>query len=238
MTSVGRAASRNSWSQPGLFPTQEQQLVLRAALGQRDEALAAYAQWVARVDLTADFDREVFRLLPLLYERLRELGYRDALTGRLKGVYRLAWAKSHRLFADTRPILDRFVAAGLPVMALKGAPLGLRYYGNIALRPMSDVDLVVPASQVDVAVGILQDMGYRPWKQVDADLKKFRHAVGFFAPGPKEFDLHWHMLFDFCDDGPDKEFWQTAQPFRFLDHDILTPDPTRMLVHTILHGLR
>lgn len=238
MTSIRKAATDDIRSRPGLFPNPEQQLVLRAALGEKDEALAAYAQWAAGVDLTAEFDREVFRLLPLLYERLRVLGHRDALTGRLKGVYRLAWAKSHRLFEDTRPILERFVSAGLPVMALKGAPLGLLYYGNVALRPMSDVDLVVPAARVDVAVGILQDLGYRPWKQVDTDLKRFRHAVGFYAPGPREFDLHWHVLFDFCDDGPDQEFWQTAQAFRFLDQDILTPDSTRMLVHTIIHGLR
>ncbi len=222
----------------GVFPDPEQTLVLRAALGDGPAAIDAYERWRATLDLAAEFDREVFRLIPLLYDNLRRLGHTDALTGRLKGTYRLAWAKNHRLAEQTRPILDGFLSAGIPVMALKGAPLGLLYYGNPALRPMADVDLVVPPAHVDTAVAILAELGYRPWRPIDADTRRFRHAMGFFAPGPKEFDLHWHVLFDFCDEGPDAEFWETAQPFRFLDREILAPDATRLLLHTIVHGLR
>ena len=222
----------------GLFPSREQFLVLRGALGDGPDALRAYEAWLAMVDMSRDFDREVFRLIPLLYENLRRLGHQDALTGRLKGTYRLAWAKNHRLFDDTRPVLDRFLAAGLRVMALKGAPLALCYYGNLGVRPMSDVDFAVPGEQVEAASQILAELGYRPWRTVDGDVRRFRHAVGFQAPGQKEVDLHWHMLVDLCDGTADDVFWQTAQPFRFLDRDILAPDPSRLLLLTIIHGLR
>ena len=222
----------------GLFPSREQLLVLRGALGDGPDALRAYEAWLAMVDMSRDFDREVFRLIPLLYENLRRHGHQDALTGRLKGTYRLAWAKNHRLFDDTRPVLDRFLAAGLRVMALKGAPLALRYYGNLGVRPMSDVDFAVPGDQVASASQILAELGYRPWRSVDGDVRRFRHAVGFQAPGQKEVDLHWHMLLDLCDETADDVFWKTAQPFRFLDRDILAPDPSRLLLLTIIHGLR
>jgi hypothetical protein len=231
-------ATQDPFALAGVFPNAEQTLVLRAALGDGAAAIAAYERWRAGLDLAREFDREVFRLIPLLYDNLRRLGHTDSLTGRLKGAYRLAWAKNHRLAEQTRPILDGLLAAGIPVMALKGAPLGLLYYGNPALRPMSDVDLVVPPAHVDAAAAILAGFGYRPWRPIDADARRFRHAMGFFAPGPKEFDLHWHVLFDFCDDGPDAEFWATARPFRFLDREILAPDATRLLLHTIVHGLR
>jgi hypothetical protein len=103
---------------------------------------------------------------------------------------------------------------------------------------MSDVDFVVPESQVDAAAGILVELGYRPWRTIDRDFRRFRHAVGFLAPGQKEVDLHWHVLLDFCDDSADTVFWQTARPFRFLEQDILAPDATRLLLLTIIHGLR
>jgi hypothetical protein len=223
---------------PGVFPNREQSLVLHAAIDSGDDALHAYQEWRASFDIAQEFDRHVFRLIPLLYDNLRHLGHHDALTGRLKGAYRLAWAKNQRLFEDTRPILGRFIGAGLRVMAIKGAALALEYYGNVAVRPMSDLDLVVPAAQAETAAAILLELGYDPWRALDSDVKRFRHAVRFTAPGPKEMDLHWHMLFDLPDEKLDEEFWATARPFRFLDHDIVTPDSTRALLHTILHGLR
>ena len=237
--SAGQPASAfHDPAQPGLFPTQEQRLVLRAALGDGAEAVGAYKEWLASLDITAEFDRGVFRLIPLLYDNLRRLGHQDELTGRLKGAYRMAWARNHRLFEETRPILETLLNAGLKVMAVKGAPIALQYYGNPALRPMADVDLVVPSDQAETAVRLVQGLGFVPWKPFDLEIKRYRHALALYAPGPREFDLHWHMLFDFCDERTDELFWRTAQPFEFLGRRIWAPDATRMLLHTIIHGLR
>lgn len=222
----------------GVFPTREQYLVLKAALGGRREALAAYAEWRRTLDVAAEFDYEIFRLVPLLYDNLRRLGVEDDLTGRLKGAYRMAWVKSHRLAADTRPILDEMVGAGLRVMAVKGAPLGLLYYGNAALRPMGDYDFVVPQSEALWLVEFLAGRGYHPWRPVDADTLRYRHAMGFKRADGHEFDLHWHVLFDFCDEAADKWFWRGAEPFELLGQRVWAPDATRMLLHTIIHGIR
>jgi hypothetical protein len=222
----------------GLFPTREQFLVLKAALGARTEALEAYAEWRRTLDVAADFDREIFRLVPLLYDNLRRLGVEDDLTGRLKGAYRLSWVKAHRLAAETKPILDEMMGAGLRVMAVKGAPLGLLYYGNPALRPMGDFDFVVPAADAMRVVEFVAGRGYLPWRPVNDDTIRYRHAMGFKRADGHEFDLHWHVLFDFCDDGADEWFWSGAEPFDLLGHRVWTPDATRMLLHTIIHGIR
>ena len=222
----------------GLFPTREQFLVLKAALGTRAEALEAYAEWRRTLDVAADFDREIFRLVPLLHDNLRRLGVEDDLTGRLKGAYRLSWVKAHRLAAETRPILDEMIGAGLRVMAVKGAPLGLLYYGNPALRPMGDFDFVVPAADAMRVVEFVASRGYLPWRPVNDDTIRYRHAMGFKRADGHEFDLHWHVLFDFCDDGADEWFWSGAEPFDLLGHRVWAPDATRMLLHTIVHGIR
>ncbi len=222
----------------GLFPTREQFLVLKAALGSGGEALAAYAEWRRSLDLAADFDREIFRLVPLLYDNLRRLGVEDDLTGRMKGAYRMSWVRAHQLAAATKPILDELVGTGIDVLAVKGAPLGLLYYGNPALRPMGDFDFVVPASRAMRAVEFLATRGYQPWRPVTPDTIRYRHAMGFKRGDAHEFDLHWHVLFDFCDDRADEWFWSGAEPFDLLGHRVWAPDPTRMLLHTIVHGIR
>jgi hypothetical protein len=223
---------------PGLFPNAEQMLVLEAALAPREQALAAYAAWRRTLDIAAEFSPEIFRLVPLLYDRLRQLGVDDDLTGRLKGAYRMAWVKSHRLADQARPIVQRLADSGLKLMSIKGAPLGLRYYGNPALRPMADYDLVVPAGQVAEARRVLGELGYSSWMRLDQDTIRFRHAMVFVGPDGREFDLHWHVSYDLCDDGADRWFWNGAEPFELFDRSLWAPDATRMLFHTILHGLR
>lgn len=232
------AGSIDEFTRRGLFPTREQFLVLKAALGERAEALAAYAEWRRTLDVGADFDHEIFRLVPLLYDNLRRLGVEDDLTGRLKGTYRLSWVKAHRLAAETQPILDEMTGAGIRVMAVKGAPLGQLYYGNPALRPMGDFDFVVPAADAMRVVDFVAKRGYLPWRPVTEDTLRYRHAMGFKRADGHEFDLHWHVLFDFCDDGADAWFWRGAEPFELLGHRIWAPDATRMLLHTIIHGIR
>lgn len=232
----GKTSITTSW--PPLFPNRDQYLVLQAALGDGEKALSAYLEWVGSLDISKEFDREVFRLMPLLYDNLRRLGHQDHLTGRLKGAYRMAWAKNHRVFEETRPILDSFLENGLDVMVIKGAPLAMRYYNNVAVRPMSDVDLVVPGGSVAIAVQILQDAGFKPWRYFNEDAKRYRHAMAFYAPENREFDLHWRFLFELSDGAADDFFRRSATPFHFLGHDIATLDATRTLIHTILHGLK
>ena len=231
--------ARFEQAMPALFPTREQRLVLHAALDDGQDAISAYREWLSMVDISREFDREVFRLIPLLYANLHRLGHQDELTGRLKGAYRMAWARNHHLFQETRPVLNAFLDAGIRVMAVKGAPLALVYYKNLALRPMSDVDLVVPIGHAEQAVRLLQSMGYKPWRPFGAEVKRYHHGMGYDSPAQRElsFDLHWHMN-DLCDARFDDIFWRTSQPFEFLDREIVTPDATRMLLHTILHGLR
>jgi hypothetical protein len=61
-------------------------------------------------------------------------------------------------------LLARAADAGLPVMPLKGAALvdGYRYYPTPALRPMSDLDLLVRPGDGERMAGLLHDCGYLP----------------------------------------------------------------------------
>ncbi len=75
------------------------------------------------------------------------------------------------MFAATRlnnlQILDelekltaRFSQQGIPVVALKGICFALTIYPDIGMRPMVDLDLLVPASRLAEAIQIAYDLGY------------------------------------------------------------------------------
>ena len=61
-------------------------------------------------------------------------------------------ATNLHLQTELAGILTAFDRAGIPVMLLKGAALGPTIYGRPDLRPMGDVDLLVPSEHVEEAL--------------------------------------------------------------------------------------
>ena len=129
----------------GCLPTPAQKLLLRAALSEGPEAVAAWEQWEREVGLDHP-DGGSFRLLPLVYGNLSAQGYEGAQSSTLKGVHRQAWSRNQVLFHQVRPLLEEIHAAGTPILLLKGAALAFQVYPDAGCRPMRDVDVLVPAS--------------------------------------------------------------------------------------------
>jgi hypothetical protein len=235
---LGARPADTKFSLFGLWPSAEQDLVLRAALLDGEAAVSAFRQWVGGIDLEGDFDLATFSLLPLLYDNLRKLGIKHPLMGRLKGAYRLAWYRNHKLFDDLRPTLASLAGAGVRTMLLKGAPLVFTVYGNHALRPMADIDVLVPIEDLPRAIVVLRGTGWKPFGPTSSDFFRYRHALCLIDAAEREIDLHWHCLFELSGPGNDDFLWSTARPLNFNGIVTLAPDPTRHLIITILHGLR
>lgn len=80
-------------SLPGRQPTEQQTLLLEAALLQGKPALAAWRAW----RLTADLDQLPpggFGLLPLLAYNLQVQGVRDPLLDKCHGIHRRTWTQN------------------------------------------------------------------------------------------------------------------------------------------------
>ncbi len=228
----------SSLNLPGIYPSREQFLVLSASLCDGERALGAFAEWRRELDETKEFDREVYRLLPLLYHNLHLCGCDDPLMGRLKGVHRMNWVKTQKLFAGMRPIVHALADAKFEMMLLKGAQLGLQHYRSPALRPMMDLDLAVPSRDARRAIATLSELGWKPKWEPIPDVLRFRHAMSVYGPNGEEFDLHWRSLVEFIDEQADEEFREHTVPFEFLDRSLRVPDATRTLLHTVIHGIR
>jgi hypothetical protein len=71
-------------------------------------------------------------------------------------------SRAARMLREVLPAVDALLARGITPIALKGFHTAHVYFDEPGLRPMSDVDLLVPASVIGDAEGALQDIGFRP----------------------------------------------------------------------------
>ncbi len=220
---------------PGnIGPTEGQEHLLDCIFGPEDPAIAAYLAWKNNTDLDAHVDWGTYRLLPLVYDRLRALGADDPFMGRLKGIYRLAFYDSQMLLRDAARIVLLLEDADIRTLMLKGAPLGLDYYNSPASRPMRDIDLAVRPEDAFRASEVLEARGWEPELPLIAGDLEFDHSRPFRSREGREMDLHWRSL----EETPRDFFWQDARPFSMFGAQTLQPSPTAMLTHAVLHGMR
>ncbi len=220
------------------FATKEQELILKAALMKGDAAVKAWQNYAHTADLEGHPDNGSFRTMPLLFSNLQQLRVKHPFMHRLKGIYRQSWYLNQRLFHDMSNVLQSLHKAEIKTMLLKGAALSILHYKNYGVRPMADIDVLVHTSQASSAIAVLQKTGWTPVPALrDGDLT-YRHSKQFIDHDGKEFDLHWHLLFDSCGKDADSDFWDKAVPVTFANVPTLALNPTDMLLHIIVHGVK
>lgn len=221
-----------------LWPTPAQERLLKAALGTDASAIGHFHAWRDMIDLDADFDRGSFRLLPLLYATMSQLELSDNLMGRLKGTYRRAWCEAQPRFEQARDVLGLLHRHGIETLMTKGVPLAVSYYRNETVRPMADIDVVVPHAKAKDAIAALEQAGWiRGPLTHDNDLE-YHHAIQFFHPKGGEVDLHWHVLLECRSFETNQGFWDRAEPLTVRGVATRQLDATDMLLHTVVHGIR
>lgn len=224
------------------MPNVAQEKLLQAALFPDERGIAAWDAWKSQVDLVNDkLDGGSFRVLPLVYSNLKALGVVDEHTARLKGIHRKAWYENQMHLHTLSQVLTMFAGAGIPTLALKGAPLALLHYPEVGARPMSDVDVLVPTERANEALDALHaagwhDSSYEYVNRVTPKMMQVRHSWGFGDGKGHGFDLHWHALLVGCFPSADDDFWQGARPLDVNGVCTQTLNPTDMLLHVLAHG--
>jgi len=222
----------------GCWPTWQQELLLRAALLQGEDALSAWEKWKASVDVER-LDPGSHNLLPLLYDNLATLGIKDSIMNKFKGVYRQTWYKNQLSIHRMSALLTAFHNVGIQTMVLKGAALLLLYYKNQGLRPMGDIDILVHAEQARRAIEVMTESGWIPEFKTPERRIPLSHAVAFKHPTTDEaIDLHWHVLHEGRHSRVDDKFWEGAVPARIKKVLTCALNSTDQLIHAFVHGIR
>ena len=218
--------------------------MLRAAILPPEQAAAAWEAVRDQVALDDLWDAELHRLLPLVHAKLRTAGVDDPDLARLRGLHRRTWYENQVTLHRVRPALDELGAAGIRTIFLKGVPLALEHYGDLGLRPMADVDVLVPWADASRALDVLEAAGWsNVFHRSREDLARRHHGSDLGHPDGGVIDVHWHLgtplLLPDDEQGSSDDFWDAAVPFVAPAYgiDALTLCPTDALLHVIAHGL-
>lgn len=107
----------------------------------------------------------VHGIAPLLYQTLRkQLAWNElpaSLKKDLREYYELNGQRLAILMAELHAILEATRQAGIPILPLKGAALTGHYYEDPALRPMADLDFLVPPGDQGSMGALLRELGYQ-----------------------------------------------------------------------------
>ncbi len=98
---------------------------------------------------------------PLLFAaHQRGLAMPERAADVLRSAYWITHFRNRTLLTELTDILNLAEKRGIALMPLKGALLASHYYATSALRPMSDLDLLVKRGDIDALAALLVSCGY------------------------------------------------------------------------------
>ena len=181
-------------------------------------------------------------IAPLIYSVIRDQGvFPPIIEQKLQKAYEHNRVRNIYIFSELKTILRRFEVVGIPNILLKGVVLSKEIYGDIALRPLTDMDLLVHPVETDSALKVLKSLGYDsliPERGVNSSLL-FENEVLLVKPGPIRtvIEIHWSLL-----DSPYYQhfldmnwFWQTARKLDFFGAPTTIFSPEAQLLHLCSH---
>ena len=133
----------------------------------------------------------------LLYHRLSNglsaVEIPGPIIDRLRSDYLDNALKNMRLIQELSRVLKVCAAAGIQVIVLKGAYLAQVVYGNVALRSMNDLDILVRECDLEKIENKLQELGYQFWPEAGVTRERHYH-FRYYSPITEIFlELHWHL---------------------------------------------
>lgn len=138
-------------------------------------------------------------LAPLLYSHLHR-NFPLAVSARPEPRLKLLEAGVRNLFlsAALLKILDALQTAGIRALAYKGPVLAVLLYGDIKLREMSDLDILIDRATFPAAREVLVQLGYQSAfrysrKQQEARLRSDCECEFSTSDGNLLVDLHWQI---------------------------------------------
>ncbi|MBI2865191.1 MAG: nucleotidyltransferase family protein [Chloroflexi bacterium] len=186
------------------------------------------------------------RLLPLVYRRSRKHACRSlppAVEQTLHRAYLLGVVANRRIYHHLARLLGAANESGLPIVVLKGACLAEVVYGDVALRPMTDLDLLFRWHDLPRLDYLTCSLGYtRP----DGDLVALaeagaRHHFPILrqSNGPP-LELHWTIAHEdrhgvFIDQAEIEALWSRSLPMTIAGVATRMLAPEDLLLHSCLH---
>lgn len=179
-------------------------------------------------------------ITPLLYHRLKTLHpsipVPTEVVQRLRQSYLQSSSRNMRLYHKLGKVLEILRHENTPVIVLKGAHLAELVYCNIALRSMSDVDLLVHKADLLRVEAALLGINATPL-DYNRLIGKDNHHFGYLLPNcGLHVEVHWNILasiypFNIDIDGQ----WERSKPAIIAGVQVSVLCPEDLLLYLCLH---
>ncbi len=224
----------NSWK-----PSPLQELLLRAALFDGDAARTAWHAWIGQSGFS-QVDYGSYRLLPLVYLNLLKLEMQHPALPQLQEMYRVTWYRNHLILRRAVKALRLLREAEIPTLVLKACALIPLYYHDVAARPMSDTDILVPTAHARRALQVLNAGGWFPRERALEEMSEGYftrlHAHTLTTADKFDLDLHRHVFHFETRDAGDEPFWEASIPVELQNEKTRALSPADQLLHVCTHG--
>jgi hypothetical protein len=202
--------------------------------------------WSPEIWETFQLASRVHGVAPLLHLKLKAARWLDgAIKTWLAEQYQFNRQRLARMQAELGEILALFGQNSLPLIPLKGCVLTTLYYEEAGLRPMADLDLLIRAEDLPVAVKLLAQLGYQQetvhWKHTEFSQPDNRRVVSTTCEhpdNPRKLEVHLHCRETFG--GPTVELtdlmWGNATPGYLLGEPVLLVKPEALWLHLLVHA--
>jgi hypothetical protein len=184
-----------------------------------------------------------FKVGGLFYREIKSRNFPTELIpvdarNRLREAYRHFATMNTSLFFDALKVLKSLADNQLPVIALKGLSLAKNIYGDIALRPMSDMDLLVKEEDLVRTGRILLTLGYKQsFPSWESTLKIYHNLPPFMNKSGAIIELHWNIV---TPDSPIKVdldgLWERACLIKVDNVEVRAFSPEDLFLHLCIHA--
>jgi hypothetical protein len=235
--STSRRFPHLSWAWPN---GGRERLLVAAAHADAQRAAQALLDWLSSTDLdNAQFAEQ--RLLVRAANRFPETRLKVPDRARLNGIVRLLWTRSRLSLDGAAPVLKALREAGVELLVLKGMAQAALDVHNLKGRIAHDIDILVRASDLPVALPLLDGAGWRSARGESGLFLKERGAsfrtLNLVKPPFGDIDLHTRAyLTTSYRSEAETGIWSRSARARLLDIDVLVPSPTDRLMNAIAHG--
>jgi len=201
--------------------------------------LPAVTNWPSLIEAA-----EYHGLTPLLHAKLSSCpGIPEEITLRLRDAYLESAKRGLFLTARLLVLLDHFADAGIQSVPLKGPVLAEALYPDPALRPFSDLDLLVHERYVPAALRLLRGEGYQLAPHLEQLPPKALMRLGgdliLRSAQGGQADLKWETApsdYPFRFDA--ELLWRSLRPARLAGSPVAALSPECLMLFLCVHGAK
>ncbi|MCP4575687.1 MAG: nucleotidyltransferase family protein [Deltaproteobacteria bacterium] len=185
-------------------------------------------------------------VLPLLFRHAGKLpddfGPPKTILDRMRTSFRWSRTRCFRIEKQLGEIVAAFNDEHVRVLVLKGPALGRRVYPDPALRPASDLDLLVRPDDMVQSRTILEDLGYKCIARLfDAEEILYIDETFLHIDNPRNYraiELHWrlHKYLGITQEVRTEELFRRAIKIETDAFAFEVLDPVDAFIHTAINN--